>query len=749
MDVRCERCGTDYEFDESKVTDAGVTVKCANCGNLFKVRRRVESVAVAPTIAMPAQGGAGERPWTVHNPSTGESRQFRELTTLQQWIVERRVTREDQISRTGETWKTLGDIAELAPFFHVVDLAIRNGTAQAPQPFPNTGAHPAYDRTMPPGAMTPIPSPPQPMQASGPTFASQAFEAAPPGPAFVAEPGGTGPITLGAMPAVSRDPSFGADTDTFGDVDELYAATRPRRGLSVLLVLVLLGGAGYGLYTQRDKLPGLLGRHSSVGEDVVRAAREAFLLDTDDGYTQAEREYQRAQAAGAASPRVAGGLAEVHALYSFYLREDARLLDARILRLPKGSSESGALKAQADAKRRSADQRVLSAKLSADEALGRGADDPDVNRAYATYLTVSAAPLEVVNRYLGKARPADAETLYVQGLLLLRERRNDEARRVFKDAIGRAGERRLWRAEYALAVAEQAAGDLDAAKETLTQLGSAHPQHARAQTLAEEIEFERAAQKPEGADAAATAAGPPSPMPAPPAPGAGTPPPLPPPAPSEHSAKAPPEHAAKAPPPDHAAKAPPKRSSAPAPASAHLSAGELAAGYDVLIVRGNNYLEHGQPQAARQAFEAALKQRPGGFEAETGIGNYFASVGKTALAVLHFQKAADHGYPEAFFYLAETQRMSGEGAEALANYRRYLAHGARGQNAQIAQRAIRDLAARYDAPTPADPPRAAPSPLPALPPPALPPLPPPEKEEKPMPSPLPPSPSAPPPAPTP
>jgi len=27
MDVRCERCDTDYEFDESKVTDAGVTVK--------------------------------------------------------------------------------------------------------------------------------------------------------------------------------------------------------------------------------------------------------------------------------------------------------------------------------------------------------------------------------------------------------------------------------------------------------------------------------------------------------------------------------------------------------------------------------------------------------------------------------------------------------------------------------------------------------------------------------------------------
>ena len=40
MDVRCEKCMTVYEFDDSKVGEQGVTVKCTQCGNLFKVKRR-------------------------------------------------------------------------------------------------------------------------------------------------------------------------------------------------------------------------------------------------------------------------------------------------------------------------------------------------------------------------------------------------------------------------------------------------------------------------------------------------------------------------------------------------------------------------------------------------------------------------------------------------------------------------------------------------------------------------------------
>src|SRR4249919_3421222 len=40
MDVRCEKCQTEYELDEARLKPGGVTVKCTNCGHMFKIRRR-------------------------------------------------------------------------------------------------------------------------------------------------------------------------------------------------------------------------------------------------------------------------------------------------------------------------------------------------------------------------------------------------------------------------------------------------------------------------------------------------------------------------------------------------------------------------------------------------------------------------------------------------------------------------------------------------------------------------------------
>ncbi len=176
MDVRCEKCGTEYELDEAKVTEVGVTVKCTSCGNLFKVRRKAGSpptvgpatgVGLAPappadgtqkgmpasrprpfTQTIPAPGGGvadGNTPvpggWMVRNPD-GQIQRFRELTTLQQWIVERKVSRQCEISRSGDSWRKLGEIAELTSFFHVVELADANARAAAERQSPRRNTQP-------------------------------------------------------------------------------------------------------------------------------------------------------------------------------------------------------------------------------------------------------------------------------------------------------------------------------------------------------------------------------------------------------------------------------------------------------------------------------------------------------------------------------------------------------------------------------------------------------------------------------
>ena len=159
MDVRCDRCETEYELDDAIVTETGASVQCTTCGHTFMVTRMVTregaSSSPAPTNASattPAagingrsgsEGATGARKddgagpdvpeWTL-STDDGKVHRFRDLNTLQKWIVERKVTRTERISRLGGPWLSLGDVVELAPFFSVVDEADRARAAISTQP---------------------------------------------------------------------------------------------------------------------------------------------------------------------------------------------------------------------------------------------------------------------------------------------------------------------------------------------------------------------------------------------------------------------------------------------------------------------------------------------------------------------------------------------------------------------------------------------------------------------------------------
>lgn len=107
MDIRCPSCSTLYEFDEDRISPKGVNVRCTACGQVFKVRTTTPD---EPKVL-----------WMVKRETTGEVINFDDLSTLQRWIVEQKVSRRDSISKTGDTWKSLGSINELHAFFKVVD----------------------------------------------------------------------------------------------------------------------------------------------------------------------------------------------------------------------------------------------------------------------------------------------------------------------------------------------------------------------------------------------------------------------------------------------------------------------------------------------------------------------------------------------------------------------------------------------------------------------------------------------------
>ncbi len=140
MDVRCDRCHTEYELDDASVTADGATVQCTNCGHTFVVTRprrprRAVVVGAATPPRMPAASSQASASWML-TTEEGKTHRFRDSTTLQKWIVERRVTRGDRVCPPGGAWRRLGDMDELRPFFDVVDQADRGCRRRARPPDP-------------------------------------------------------------------------------------------------------------------------------------------------------------------------------------------------------------------------------------------------------------------------------------------------------------------------------------------------------------------------------------------------------------------------------------------------------------------------------------------------------------------------------------------------------------------------------------------------------------------------------------
>jgi len=232
MDVRCERCKTLYELDDARVSEAGTTVRCTTCGHVFRVRKKVllmteavgaggESSAVPPPVAE-------KPPWRVRSPN-GRVIAFRELTSMQKWIVERKFGRDDEISLHGDSWKRLGDIAELQPFFllldevdRVHDLEERLRKAELPDEGP-----PLLEREL--GFTSPAPPPDPSRPIPTPIRLETPIDPPPEAP-----PAGIGSFDLGpeTQGEDSGAPFDRADTPRTGtpaafSLDEIREATRP------------------------------------------------------------------------------------------------------------------------------------------------------------------------------------------------------------------------------------------------------------------------------------------------------------------------------------------------------------------------------------------------------------------------------------------------------------------------------------------------------------------------------------------
>jgi predicted Zn finger-like uncharacterized protein len=255
VDVQCERCGTSYALDASRLGEGGARVRCARCGHVFLVPKSAETPP-APTPTASSAPESTRREWRVRRRD-GSLSSLRELTTLQRWIVEEKLGREDEVGLDGENWRVLGTIPDLGAFFTAADAKARVAALEeelarlkqvAPPASVATDIAAAFSGALatPEAAATPAVEAPRPRAA---TRTVTSF--APTPPPTLGEPAPAirpAPANEGA-----KEPAFTRTAAGLGvaPADD-WEPPKLRRGLGawvvVVLLLVLLGSVGVWAY---------------------------------------------------------------------------------------------------------------------------------------------------------------------------------------------------------------------------------------------------------------------------------------------------------------------------------------------------------------------------------------------------------------------------------------------------------------------------------------------------------------------
>ena len=708
MDVTCERCGTEYEFDETLVSDRGTTVKCTNCGHLFKVfRPGTEPSAVAPE----------NRSWTLET-SDGGTQQIASLKELQRLITAGEVTADDRIARAGEGKKRLGDIAELATFFAAARPksvrpsagSIRPSAVTAPAPAPRAPPAPAPKakgtmmgmgqvegervdpvgrtfempnasnmrpptapaetiRNMAPPPASDLPQPPRRPPSVRPPATRENPYTPPPTP----QDADVSRATAGRQPPrpdpnarsqgrydstdrVPRPPAAERQRLRVDDDDDEVVLPRGRSYTGVFLAIVLLAAIGVGGYFGWPTIQRMIASSSAAapGAQFLAQGDEALARDRDDAYEDAASFYTKALALDEHNARVLTGLSRAHALIAQERLFDAADMDVRAVTEPAAAGEAAAMRREAAGEAEDAREQAESAIRTEDGA------DAEVALADALRLAGDTNAQSRLDRALTLQTAPSAEALRVRALL--ESATGGLALAVPSAERAVAEDPGMLRARLLLARAQLAAGNVSAARAQVMAVLDRDGQHPVAIALRDRIDAAG------GAVVDAGAAIPPPP------PTTIAPAILPTDDPTEHGAGVAPSGER-----DRDERGTP-------PPSTGAGGGVPHGDYETLVHQADAQLENDHADRARPLYEAALRQRPAGSEALTGLGFVMLDAGNASGAIAPFRQAAASGYGHAYIGLGSAYRTLRQFDQALDAYESYLARLPSGPEATIARR---------------------------------------------------------------
>jgi predicted Zn finger-like uncharacterized protein len=625
MEITCNRCKTEYDFDDALVSERGTTVRCTNCGEQFKVYR-------SDRAAFPER-------WVVQRRD-GRELVFTNLRDLQRAITNLQVGRHDTLTRGSSPPRPLGAIAELEPFF-LGRLGPSGAPPSPPEPAParaETSREELPNRSgrtgRPPvgGPAAPAPLPVVPLkplsdidsEAETNVIGRTVLDPAAAAPAAFGDYSSADPLARAQAPTrigpsyepPARD-GYGPEQDWFGEPRFSTIPPTRSRALRWLVVLVLLGLLGVAGATVGRKYvamvirptpapPGTEGRVDSLLEEGDRALSDGDL-------ETAKESYDKASALAEKDPRVLVDLARLDAA-----RADADWLKVRLL--PAAQPDVVA------AAKRQAQQSAQRSLKTATQAADVAPDDPKTSRTKIDALRISgdlAGARSLVARV--GAIAAQPETSYVLAALDLAEESPNWAAVIDRLKTAAASEPSPGRARGALVYALVRAGELHVAKAELDKIAGAPRPYA---LLADLRAF------------VARSAGP-----ATPEVDAGTP-----------SAKR--EGGA----------------AAVEPRAAPEARGEGEGGggdYRSLLQQASQAAAGRNYDRADQLYRAALAKSPGDTEALAGLGDVARARGNPSLARGYYEKvlASNPHYLPALGALADIKWDSGDRAGAAKLYR--------------------------------------------------------------------------------
>jgi predicted Zn finger-like uncharacterized protein len=737
MDVTCERCGTEYEFDETLLSGRGTSVKCTNCGHVFKVYpKETQDAERTPST------------WKLKRKD-GSIDVIDSLRELQRRIASGELTTEDEIARGEDGWKTLGSIPELETFFRAAGASVpARGMPSPPPPSPVRGVPSSKDSSSPPKrrprqrtllGVTPAQSAlpgalgAEPVPRMGPASASVSEPAAVSEPEPAAAPQPIPEPTWNAEDSLRLDEA-GADTapvpssSALEEIEDAQFEERPLRsarsssrlstpppgyydddhdipelpgrgGSPLRWLLLIAAVAAIALVaTQWTRITGLLGIGGDATAIAAGIARgDAALAEGHpEAYARAIEAYRQAtEAGGDSDPALFARLSRAYSL-------------AAQAQLDEGMAVHGI------------ESLVAAAKTAAERAADLDARLPDAKLAMADALRLSgdaAQSRQLVEEARSMAFSRTAEFFRIDAQL-----RAAEAEGRLESGLSSARQAAELSPEgvpYLLlwARTERAAGNEARARVPLETILAKHPDHPVARKLLVDLQGAEqadhaaievdagvpldagadAAEAPEAEKAAGTGA----------TADAG----------AETTAEVvegsePTVEAAKPAEEQPAAIPTRKRRTEPKPSYDEYDRLEEAAGSDALAEDRTPsrqyewYLRQGHAElaarsyaSARASFDRALEIRPGSAEAMDGLGHASAGLEDVDSALRYFRVAAHRGHPDGYFQLGRIYQRLERNEEAVSAYYTYLKRHPSGNHVAAARSAIKTLEPRAKLPS--------------------------------------------------